>query len=1261
MMLRGITILFFVFATIMFWGFRDKKVNNTDVVNLKTEMMVNPLGLNTATPRFSWQIKDSLRGVMQVSYQILVASSLEKLNNNIGDLWDSKDTPGDISVLVPYLGSKLKSKTFAYWKVKVVTNKRSEVWSKPAFFSIGLLHKKDWHGRWIGIDKAFEWDNETAESRLSARYLRTGFKSDKEIKRATAYIIGLGMYELYLNGRKIGDQVLAPVPTDYTKTIVYNTFDVTNNIVDGENAIGVVLGNGRFYTMRQNYKPYKIKNFGYPKLLFQLEIDYADGSHQTIVSNDKWKMTTDGPIRSNNEYDGEIYDATKELTVWNTIEYNDESWFNARYVQEPGGMPVGLTTPNMKILKEIQPVSIHHLSDGKYILDMGQNFAGWLQLKVKGNRGDTITLRFAESLNDDGSLFTANLRGALCTDKYILKGGDVEVWEPSFVYHGFRYVEISGFSGTPSVNDFKGKLVGDEVETVGSLETSNKTVNQIVKNAWWGIVSNYKGMPVDCPQRDERQPWLADHQVVSFSESFLFNNATLYAKWLDDIQQSQNADGSLPDVAPAYWNYYSDNMTWPGTYLIIADMLYSQYGDIQSVKKHYGAMKKWLSYMEDRYMNDQYIITKDSYGDWCIPPATIEEGRGKNANVKHPSALISTAYHYYFLNLMQKFASLSGNTTDIEGFKTLADSVNVGFHKVFFNEKSKSYGDNLVTENILPLAFGMVSEKNIDGVFKNVTELLVRHKLSHVTTGVIGTSWLMKTLNENGRSDVAYRLASNTDYPSWGYMVENGATTIWELWNGNTAHPKMNSQNHVMMLGDLLVWMFRNMAGIQSDSAAYKSIVLKPEDIEGLNHVNATYNSVYGPITSNFTKTLHDFNWNVTIPANTTAYVYIPVKAGATITEGGKDIKLLSDIKYIETKDRYAICKVGSGTYSFKAQYNWRNAIVVDEFIYERADFPECHGSTIAETPGGLVASWFGGTKERNPDCSIYVSRMVNNKWTAPVKVVDGIKNDTLRYALWNPVLYQVPDGELILFYKEGTHVSAWVGKYITSNDNGISWSKPKDLNEGFLGPVKNKPVLLSNGTLICPSSSEHDGWRVHFETTNDFGKIWNMVGPINDGKEIKAIQPSVLVHKDGRLQIICRSRNRALLQSWSSDNGKTWCELTKTNLPNNNSGTDAVSLKDGRQLLVYNHVLPPGNLVKGPRTPLHVSTSKDGINWNACLVLENSPISQYSYPSVIQGEDGMIHIVYTWRRERIKYVKVDPKKLKGIAIIEGLWPEYKK
>lgn len=337
--------------------------------------------------------------------------------------------------------------------------------------------------------------------------------------------------------------------------------------------------------------------------------------------------------------------------------------------------------------------------------------------------------------------------------------------------------------------------------------------------------------------------------------------------------------------------------------------------------------------------------------------------------------------------------------------------------------------------------------------------------------------------------------------------------------------------------------------------------------------------------------------------------------------------------------------------------HDFRSGILVDEFIYTEAPYPSCHAATIAETPDGLVAAWFGGTHERHPDVGIWVSLHRNGGWSISKEVANGYVNDTLRYPTWNPVLYQVPGGKLMLFFKMGPSPSTWWGMVTESEDHGISWAPSHPLPQGFIGPVKNKPVLLPSGELLCPSSTEGNGWKLHFEMTADFGKTWSKTDPVEGGGK-DAIQPSVLFHPGGKLQALCRSRNRAILETWSTDGGKTWSPLAETSLPNNNSGTDAVTLADGRHLLVYNHVLPPEVEAKGPRTPLNVSLSKDGKTWFAALVLEDSPISQYSYPSVIQSSDGLVHVVYTWRRERIKHVVIDPRKLK-LKKIKGMeWPD---
>ncbi|MFV0366408.1 MAG: family 78 glycoside hydrolase catalytic domain [Mangrovibacterium sp.] len=915
-------LLLLVFFAFLFGG--NVHAERINTFHLTCEQRSNPVGIDVKNPRLSWQIESEkgARAVYQEAYQVLVASSPEKLNETDADLWNSGRVESSQSQYISYNGKELLSRTECFWKVKLWTNKGESAWSNEAKWEMGLLYYKDWNARWIGFDRAFSWDEDTFHSRLSARYFRKEIDVKKaEIAKARVYIIGLGLYEFNLNGKKVGESVLAPSPTDYNENIMYNILDVTQDLKDGKNALGVVLGNGRYYTMRQHYKGYKIKNFGFPKLLFQLEITYRDGKIERFQSDNSWKGTADGPILSNNEYDGEDYDARKELTGWDEVGYDDSKWLTAEYVEQPDAVYQAQQNENMCVLKEIEPVSINKLNDGKYILDLGVNMAGWLQLRVKGNAGDKVTLRFGETLNPDGTLFTTNLRDAKQEANYTLKGGKTEVWEPRFVYYGFRYVEVSGYPGEPTTADFLAKVVSDKMEINGYFDINNKLLNQLYQNAAWGILSNYKGVPVDCPQRNERQPWLGDRTMGCYGENFVFNNAALYKKWIDDIAYSQLNSGEICDVAPAYWRYYSDNMSWCGTWLTVADMIYQQTGDAEPIVKHYAGMKKWLNYMSNRY-GDNYIITKDSYGDWCVPPITIEEGRGKSADKKHPSALISTAYYYHYLQLMQTFAQLAGHHDDIAEYQETAAKVKDAFNAKFYNAAQGTYGEDKLTDNLLALAIGLTTDNT-----KVATEQTIRRLISdygnHLSSGVIGMQWLMRTLTHHGMGDLAWTIATNTTYPSWGYMIENGATTIWELWNGNTAHPKMNSNNHVMMLGDLLIWTYEDLAGIKTsrEDVAFKKMIMEPLFSAETSFVKAAYNSPYGFVESQWKKEKKRLDWSVSIPCNTTAELKIPRKdKNIEVLEQGKPLRNQEGIKVLEENDNYIRVQVGSGTYNFEVK-----------------------------------------------------------------------------------------------------------------------------------------------------------------------------------------------------------------------------------------------------------------------------------------------------------------------------------------------------
>ncbi len=1216
-----------------------KKENPIRVTDLRTERMTQPMSIDTPTPRLGWRIEAAtLKNVRQTAYHIIVSSTPEKAGALEGDLWDTT-VQSDQSQWVRYAGQTLRSNTRCYWRVRVSTTQGDTDWSDTAMWNVGLLYEADWQGQWIGLDHAMPWDIVEEHSRLSARYLRTSFQAGSDIRQATLYICGLGMYEAYINGQKIDTdvdgnrQVLAPVPTDYRKTVIYNVFDVTG-LLQADNVIAVVLGNGRYYTMQQNKKPYKITRFGYPKLRANLIIEYKDGKRKTISTNDKWKLCADGPIRSNNEYDGEIYDARKTLTGWNDTGYDDSQWTNAERVAIPLGTLRGGMTPNMTVLETITPKSLTR-KDSKVIVDMGQNMAGWLRVNISGTQpGDSIKIRFAERLDSTGNIWVENFRHAQSTDVYIADGKENgAAWHPTFVYHGFRYAEVSGLS-QPQLSDFAGEVVSDHMDPTGTFATQDTILNKVYHNAVWGVKSNYKGMPVDCPQRDERQPWLGDRTRGCYGEAFLFDNVNLYTKWVRDITEAQREDGCIPDVAPAYWNYYSDNVTWPAALPMALDMLYRHYGDQEPILRHYPDVRRWLLHLKYHYQRDG-LIEKDKYGDWCVPPEDEKLIHSEDPARITDGTLISTAYYYRLCQMMSQWAQMQGKDDDERYFRQEATLTKAAFNRRFLNVRkgtskvpghilypdSTFYANNTVTANVLPLTFGMTDDEYVKKeVEKNIVKAIISQNLGTVTCGVIGTGWLMHALTDMGRSDMAWLLATNKKYPSWGYMAEHGATTIWELWNGDTASPKMNSGNHVMLLGDLISWLYEDAAGIKAQEPGFKHIRLQPDfTVDEMDDIDASYNSVYGRIVSRWHKTEGRLYWHVEIPANTTATLCLPTG---------------------ENKE------IGSGAYDLECQLPRRGPqVVVDEFLYTRAAFPECHSASIVETRrGDLVATYFGGTKERNPDVCIWVSRKPKgkSKWTTPQLVADGVFSPQHREACWNPVLYETKDGELHLYFKIGPNVAGWKGWMVRSKDGGKTWSKREQLPDTIYGPIKNKPVL-NKGRLISPTSDERNGWKVYFELSDDMGKTWRRTDFVETDQGVRVIQPSIIVLPDGRLEALCRTRSRHIGVTFSDDNGETWTRLKLIDTPNNNSGLDAVGLSGGGYALICNDWPIEPDKEKGARTPLSILRSDDGINWHHWITLEDSPILQYSYPSIIQSRDGHIHVVYTWRRQRVKHVELIP------------------
>ena len=759
------------------------------------------------------------------------------------------------------------------------------------------------------------WGVINSEDRLlAARYLRREFAVGKKVKRATAYICGLGLSELYLNGHKVGHDVLSPALSQYDRRAFYLTYDVTDQLQKGDNAIGVILGNGRFFSPRSG-----MQSYGHPKLLLQLNLEYSDGTTAQVVSDENWKLTTEGPIRANNEYDGEEYDARMELPGWDRPHFDDSHWQLAQLV--PPGAPVisAQIGEPIRVMDTIHPVALTSPNPGVYVFDLGQNIGGVCRLKVCGPAGTVVKLRHAESLKADGTLYTDNLRTAKAEDRYTLKGDGREIYQPRFTDHGFRYVEVTGFPGKPGMDAIEGEVVCDAVPQVGDFACSNPLLNQIYHNIFWTTRDNYRSLPTDLP-RDERQGWMGDRQEVSKGETYMFDVEPLYAQWLTDMQDSQHPNGSVPDVSPTYWLLYQDGVVWASSYIIIPHMLYDQYGDLAILQKHYASMKKWTDYMSSFLQDD--LMPRNTYGDWCFPPRSPAERTVINSTdpkLTTDGGLMSTAIFYHDLRLMARSAQLLNKADDAERFDALAARIKVAFNRHFYNSKTGYYDNGTQTSCVLPLAFGLVPEENKTAVFGRLVHQITVDSDNHLATGLIGGHYLMRVLSDNGRPDLACAIATQTTYPSWGYMISKGATTMWELWNGDTADSGMNSRNIVMLIGDLNIWLHEDVGGIRPDPEApgFKRIIIKPEMVGGLAWAKDDYDSIHGHISSEWHWSMGHFDLHVIIPANTTATVYLPAANLQSVTEGGRTLSKVPGVTSFKMESDRAVLEIGSGNYHF--------------------------------------------------------------------------------------------------------------------------------------------------------------------------------------------------------------------------------------------------------------------------------------------------------------------------------------------------------
>ena len=870
--------------------------------NLRCEYLVNPSGLDVPQPRLSWVMESATRGQKQTAYQILVASTMDNLARNKGDLWDSGKVDSDASIQIEYAGHPLASGTRAYWKVRVWDGDGHETaWSRTATWTMGLLKREDWKGQWIGSPTAevFAAKNKKEEP---APMFRKAFRVAKSVRRATVYVCGLGYYELHLNGKKVGDHLLDPAFTRYDRRALYVTYDVTRQLTGGVNALGVVLGNGWFnYTVDAAWyfdeAPWRAR----PRMLLQLMIEFADGTTQTVVSDGTWKFAT-GPIVSNALLNGETYDARLEIPHWDTAHFNDKDWPAAAVVEPPKGILSAQMVRPIHATQVSKTVKLTQPKPGVYVFDFGQNIAGVAQLSVEGPAGKTVNLLYGETLNDDGTVNQKEIKvhtydGEFQVDRYILKGAGEEVWQPRFVYSGFQYVQVTGFPGKPTPDSLCALAVHTDLQSAGSFECSNQLLNAIQRCTRWSYVNNFHGHPTDCPQR-EKNGWTGDAHLAAEAGLYNFEPSASYTKWMRDFHDEQLMNGELPGIVPTDgWGYkWGNGPAWDSAYVLIPWYLYQYRGDRRILAEHYDRLKLYVDYLTARSVNG---IVSIGLGDWCP------------ANTKTPVNITSTGYYYADALIVSKMAAVLGKKKESALYAGLADDIRRAFNRAFYDPRLRQYGGHSQTALSCALYQGLVEPQNIPGVVSNLVTN-IEYRNGHLDCGILGTKYLLHALTDNGRADLAYRVATQTTQPGWGNWIERGATTLWEDWEGKS------SRNHIMF-GDISAWFYEALAGICPDPSApgFKKIIIRPEAVGDLTWVRASHDSMYGRIVSNWKRNGEEFVLDVTIPANTTATVFIPVRSAGGITEGGQPLDKSPCVKVLRTEGIRTVLEVGSGVYHF--------------------------------------------------------------------------------------------------------------------------------------------------------------------------------------------------------------------------------------------------------------------------------------------------------------------------------------------------------
>lgn len=854
-------------------------------IELRTEYLENPVGIDRESPRLYWKLDADHRGAAQSAYRVLVASSEDRLREGEADVWDSGRVASGQSAHVPFQGRKLESGKRYYWKVRTWDEKEeASPYSETAFWQMGLLKPDDWKARWIAMPldtSRIEFSKDTVIAPPSV-WLRRSFALSKPIRRATVYISGLGGYVLHLNGRRVGKNVFMPGWTDYNKRVQYQTYDVTDLLVQGENAAGALLGN-LWWSSDLGWDGIEAYSKGPVRLLMQLEVTFADGTQQIITTDGDWKAHL-SPITENTLYHGEHYDARREQEGWDRPDFQTEGWEPAEVLEDFDIELVAPISPPIQVTERRKPLEEKRMGPDTLLYDFGQNLVGRPRIRVEGARGTTVQLRFGEMLGENGRLYTANLRRAKATDRYILKGGGEEEWTPEFTFHGFQFAEVTFPDGAPASFDLEVEVIHNQNPRIGRFQSSNELLNAIQRNINWGLRGNTISVPTDCPQRDERLGWMGDAQIFAPTAAYNREMAAFYTKWMQDIRDGQEADGSVKDVAPHRLIRGPGKPGYGDAVVTIPWTVYRLYGDRRVIEENYDAMKAWVEYMRAKSEGNIYIFEinhwpRFGYGDWVAP-------------VKSPKKPVSAAHFYLSTKLLAKMAEATGKSADAAEYEKLATDIARAFNREYFLPDSLGYVGGTQAANVIPAAFGITEEQHVDAVMERVVNDVIERD-THLSTGFIGTACLLPALSEHGYHDMAYALATQTTMPSWGHMVKKGATTIWELWNSDREGPGMNSRNH-FALGSVGEWFYANLAGIRPDwqRPGFKHSRLAPGPVPGLDSVSATLETLYGTLESRWKQVENETTYGFVIPPNTTATVMLKAAnwQSATLLAGGKPL-----------------------------------------------------------------------------------------------------------------------------------------------------------------------------------------------------------------------------------------------------------------------------------------------------------------------------------------------------------------------------------